>query len=238
MKAINAQKVFGTSVKVSRNLLGISQETLAERAALHRTYISDVERGGRNPSLKTILRLAQALEVPLSTLFPAELEYWKNPGSRDEDLNRHRVDILLVEDNADDVEMTLHSFKLARFANRIHVVSDGPEALDYLFCRGEYKQRSPGQGPQLILLDLSLPKLSGLEVLRLIKADDRTSQLPVVILTSSSAKADIAECRRLGAIAFITKPVNWQDFGVAIKKFDLNWALLKPTAARPAAVPA
>jgi len=234
---MNPQKVFGASVKVSRSLLGISQETLAERAALHRTYISDVECGSRNPSLKTIIRIAHALEVSISSLFPSELEHFKNQSARTEQFGRNFVDILLVEDNVDDVEMTRHSFKLARFANRIHVVADGQEALDYLFCRDKYTQRSPAQGPQLILLDLSLPKVSGLEVLRVIKADQRTREMPVVILTASSANADIAECRRLGAIAFIIKPLNWQEFGVAMKKFNLNWVLMELPEAVLAAAP-
>ncbi len=215
----------------------MSQETLAERAGLHRTYISDLECGTRNPSLKTIIRLAHALEVSISTLFPAELENWKSLGPGSAVVDQKFVDILLVEDNADDVEMTLHSFKLARFANRIHVVSDGQEALDYLFGRAKYKPRRLAQGPQLILLDLSLPKISGIEVLRLIKADPRTSQLPVMILTGSNANAHIAECRRLGAVAFITKPLNWQEFGAVVKKFNLNWVLLNPPEAALAAVP-
>ncbi len=215
----------------------MSQETLAERAELHRTYISDVECGSRNPSLKTIVRLAHALEVPISTLVPAELGHWKSNGLQGPALNYGIVDILLVEDSADDVEMTLDSFKQARFSNRIHVVSDGVEALDYLLCRKKYAERSFAQGPQLILLDLSLPKLSGLEVLRHIKADNRTRAMPVVILTASNSNADITECRELGAIAFITKPLNWQVFGGAMKKFNLNWVLMKqpetPTTASP-----
>jgi two-component system response regulator len=186
--------------------------------------------------LKTIIRLAHALEVSISTLFPVELEHWKSNGPGNDARDGNLVDILFVEDNADDVELTLKSFKLARFANRIHVVADGQEALDYLFCREKYKQRSPAQGPQLILLDLSLPKLSGLDVLRFIKADQRTSKMPVVVLSASSANVDIIECRRLGAIAFITKPLNWQEFGVAVRKFNLNWVLMRlPEAARAAA---
>ena len=217
--------------------MGISQETLAERADLHRTYISDLERGQRNPSLKTILRLAHALEVSISTLFPAGLEHWKTHGAFTAGLDQACVDILLVEDNADDAEMTLQSFHQARFANRVHLVPDGQEALDYLFCENKYAQRSHEQGPKLILLDLSLPKLSGLEVLRLIKADKRTRETPVIILTASKANADIAECRRLGALAFITKPLDWQEFGMAMKKFNLNWVLMKLPAVPAPAVP-
>jgi len=223
---LDAQKQFGASVKVARDLLGITQETLAERANLHRTYISDVECGTRNPSLKTIIRLAQALEVSISTLFPAELEHWKSIGLGREARARNLVDILLVEDDVDDVEMTLQSFRLARFANRIHVVSDGEEALDYLFCQNKHAQRSVGQGLQLILLDLRLPRVSGLEVLRRIKEDSRTCKMAVVILSSSSSNLDLAECRRLGAAAFVNKPLEWHGFGAAMRKLSLNWVLM------------
>ena len=234
MQTYNPQRLFGTSVKVSRNQLGISQEILAERSKLHRTYISDVERGARNPSLKTILRLAQALEVSVSTLFPAALQHWRPNDPRGSDLGPHSVDILLVEDNADDVELTLHAFKQARFANRIHVALDGDEALNYLFCHEPFAQRQLAEGPQLILLDLSLPTLSGLEVLRLIKGDPRTAHMPVVVLTGSNALADIAECRRLGAVTYITKPLDWHGFGAAIKQINLSWVLLQPPESLPA----
>ena len=228
MKIIDVQKVFGNSVRVSRNLLGLSQEELAERSTLHRTYISDLERGQRNPSLSTILRLAHALEISVSTLFPAELEHWKNKSAATADPEQHFVDILLVEDDPDDVEMTLHSFKRAQFANRVHVVADGVEALDYVFGRAKYANLPSASRPQLILLDLSLPKLSGLEVLQQIKADKRTANIPVVLLTGSSSTKDIAACQQLGAIAYITKPVSWTGFGQAINKYNLNWVLMKP----------
>lgn len=230
MKVIDEQKIFGTSVKVLRNLLGISQEALAERSQLHRTYISDVERGARNPSLKTIIRLAHALEVSISTLFPAELHHWKTKGYREEDQAESFVDILLVEDNPLDVKLTMAAFKNARFANRTHVVSDGVEALDYLFCRDKYSGRILSVGPQVILLDLSLPKLSGFEVLRQLKADPRTATMPVVVLTGSRDHEDMARCRRLGVTTYITKPFDWTGFGMAIKKIDLHWVLLKPPA--------
>ncbi len=231
MKEIDAQKVFGTSVKVSRKLLGISQETLAERAELHRTYISDVERGARNPSLKTIIRLADALEVSIATLFPEALKHWKTSGPRGGEKSESFVEILLVEDQPSDVKLTLHAFKKGRIANRVHVVTDGWEALDYLFCRKNYATRTPAERPLVVLLDLSLPGLSGLEVLRTIKADKRTATVHVIILSGSGDEANIAECRRVGASGYIVKPVDWRGFGSAVKKLDLNWVLLKPPAA-------
>lgn len=227
MPKIDVKKVFGTSVRGWRNLLGISQEELAERANLHRTYVSDIERGARNLSLESIERLARALEISVSSLFPQpELKNGRTITANGN--GRDLVDILLVEDNADDVELTLHAFKKARFTNRVHVVSDGAEALDYLFSRGKYAARQTTERPHVVLLDLKLPKVSGLEVLRRIKADKRTSMIPVVILTISDDNYDIAECRRLGAENYIVKPVDFQRLSQATPQLNLNWVLLKP----------
>jgi CheY-like chemotaxis protein/DNA-binding XRE family transcriptional regulator len=228
MNIINPQKIFGESVKASRNLLGISQETLAERSELHRTYISDVERGSRNPTLKTILRLAAALEVSVSTLMPPGLAMENGKAPLSVDPERDCVDILLVEDEADDVELTLRAFEKARFANRVDVVSDGQVALDYLFFRNEFAHRKPAKRLQVILLDLSLPKMSGLEVLSVIKADKRTQAMPVVVLTGSNDIMHIAACEQLGVISYINKPFDWQGFGTAVKKLNLDWLLLNP----------
>ena len=217
--------MFGEAVRGWRKLLGISQEELAERADLHRTYVSDVERGTRNLSLESIERLARALEISVSALFP-------QPGVQNEGAGGGHagdlIDILLVEDNADDVELTLRAFKKSRFANRIHVVNDGAEALDYVFCRGRYARRRLKSNLQMILLDLNLPKVSGLEVLRRIKADKRTRQIPVVILTISDDHYDVTECRRLGAENYIVKPVDFQSLSQATPELNLNWVLLKP----------
>lgn len=224
MPAINAKKSFGCSVKAWRNQRGISQGELAERADLHRTYISDVERGARNISLESITKLAYALTVSVSALFPEELL----PGKSSTISDRNLGSVLLIEDNPDDVELTRRAFKQARFTNRVHVVRDGAEALDYLFCRGKYSSRPLGEPPQIILLDLNLPKVSGLEVLRRIKADKRTWQIPVAILTASQNIAEIAECRRLGAEQYVVKPVNLQRLSLITPQLDLEWALLKP----------
>jgi len=223
---IDAKKTFGTSVRAWRNRLGISQEKLAERAQLHPTYISSVECGARNVSLENIERLARALEISVSALFPQPERAVKTNGTKD------LVDILLVEDNVDDVAMTLRAFKKARFTNRIHVVNNGADALDYFFCRGDYAHRSMENRPQVILLDLNLPKVSGLEVLRRIKADRRTRTIPVVILTISENDYDIDECRRLGADNYIIKPVDFQNLTRATPRLNLDWALVKPAEAK------
>jgi two-component system response regulator len=134
--------------------------------------------------------------------------------------------ILLVEDNPDDEELTLRALRNARVCNEIHVVRDGAEALEYLFCEGAYAGRDPSGPPQVVLLDLRLPKVSGLEVLRSVRADPRTRQQPVVVLTSSDMERDIAQAYELGANSFVTKPVAIEDFTNAVKQVGLYWLLI------------
>lgn len=225
--------MFGASVRGWRNQLGLSQEELAERANLHRTYVSDVERGSRNISLENIERLASALNVSVSALFPqSNLAVGRNVTGENGGHDQNLVEVLLVEDNPDDVELTLHAFEKACFANRVHVVTDGAQALDYVFCQGEYARRRVGGHPQVILLDLDLPKISGIEVLSRIKADKRTSMVPVLILTVSDDSYDISECRRLGADNYIVKPVNFQRLSQATPGLNFQWALLKSPVSR------
>jgi CheY-like chemotaxis protein len=228
----DVKKVFGTSVRGWRNLLGISQEELAERADLHRTYVSDIERGARNLSLESIERLACALKISIAALFP-QPELHKGRTSAGNGHGKALVDILLVEDNADDVELTLTAFRKARFTNRVQVVNNGAEALDYIFCRGQHAGRPAEEHLQVVLLDLNLPKVSGLEVLRRIRADKRTRLMPVVILTVSQDDCDMAECRRLGADNYIVKPVDFQRLSQSTPRLNLEWALLKSPEAKP-----
>jgi CheY-like chemotaxis protein/DNA-binding XRE family transcriptional regulator len=223
--------MFGAAVRVRRNQLGFSQEKLAEMAQLHRTYVSDVERGVRNVSLESIERLAQALKISVSTLFPRpELPGGKKVNGDNPSIDL--MDILLVEDNLNDVELTMHAFKKARLNNRVHVVNDGAKALDFVFCRGEYARGRAEARLLLILLDLRLPRVSGLDVLRRLKADKRTQKIPVVILTVSQDVGDVEECIRLGAQNYIVKPVDFQRFSRATPQLNLNWALLKPPESR------
>ena len=223
---IDIKKQFGAAVRLRRDRLGISQEELAGRAGLHRTYISDVERGARNLSLESIHRLAAALEVPVSLLFAArdETSLDRPAASLSPD---ELVDILIVEDSADDAELTMSALKKVRVTNRIYVVHDGVAALDFLFCKGEFAHLKRRDRPQMILLDLRLPKIDGLEVLRQIKADPRTRTIPVVVLTVSGHDRDVAASQRLGAEAYIVKPVDFQNLSGITPQLSLQWALLK-----------
>lgn len=134
--------------------------------------------------------------------------------------------ILLVEDNADDEELTLRALAKSNILNRVVVARDGVEALDYLFGRGEHATRSTSDGPQVVLLDLKLPKLDGLEVLRRLRAESRTRRLPVVILTSSAEEQDIIRGYDLGANSYIRKPVDFTQFVEAVRQLGLYWLVL------------
>jgi len=134
--------------------------------------------------------------------------------------------ILLVEDNDDDVELTLRALRRNRVANRVDVVRDGAEALDYLFATGTYAKRDARDIPQLVLLDLKLPKVGGLEVLERLRGDPRTKRLPVVILTSSNVESDLARSYDLGANSYIRKPVDFTQFMEAVNQLGLYWLVL------------
>ncbi|MEO8701354.1 MAG: response regulator [Kofleriaceae bacterium] len=141
--------------------------------------------------------------------------------------------ILLVEDNPSDEKLTLRAFKKAGIANEIVVVRDGAEALDYVFGTGVHAGRDLTQLPSIVLLDLKLPRIEGLEVLRRIRADDRTKLLPVVILTSSKEEEDIARSYSLGANAYVRKPVEFSEFVEAAKTLGLFWLLLNEPPPEP-----
>lgn len=136
------------------------------------------------------------------------------------------IEILLVEDNPHDLELTLHAFRENHVANQLQVARDGAEALDFLFCTGVHAHRRPEDRPRVILLDLKLPKVDGLEVLRAIKADPRTRTIPVVVLTSSREERDIVESYHLGVNSYIVKPVDFEQFTEAVRSLGLYWLLL------------
>ncbi len=136
------------------------------------------------------------------------------------------IDILLVEDNPNDVELTLRALKKHKLANRIFVAEDGAEALDILFARGKYANREKCVLPKVVLLDLKLPKVSGLEVLKEIKTNPRTKKIPVVIVTSSREDPDIKEAYALGANSYVVKPVDFEQFFEAMNNLGLYWLLV------------
>jgi two-component system response regulator len=136
------------------------------------------------------------------------------------------IDILLVEDNPEDVELTLRAFRKNNLSNSIHVVRDGEEALECLFGTGRYEDRSPCSQTRMILLDLKLPKVDGLEVLQRCKSDPRTSTIPVIVLTSSREERDIVESYKLGVNSYIVKPVDFHQFTDAVRQLGLYWMVL------------
>jgi two-component system, response regulator len=138
-------------------------------------------------------------------------------------MNSGELDILLVEDNQDDMDLFLHVLRREKLANKIFVTRDGEEALDFLFCRGTFSQRTFEHPPKLILLDLKLPKVDGLEVLKLVKSDPRTKVVPVVIMTSSKEERDLVASYNLGVNSYIQKPVDFDQFRETVKSVGLYW---------------
>lgn len=136
------------------------------------------------------------------------------------------VDVLLVEDNPDDATLTLRALRRQNLANRVFIVEDGAQALDFLFCRGAYADRDPRSPPKVVLLDLKLPKVDGLEVLEALKRDESTRTIPVVIVTSSKEDPDVRAAYALGANSYVVKPVDFEQFAQAMSQVGLYWLLV------------
>jgi CheY-like chemotaxis protein len=141
-------------------------------------------------------------------------------------MSEDELDILLVEDNQDDSDLALHALRREKLANRIFVVRDSAEALDFLFCRGAFAHRSLDCPPKLVLLDLKLPKVDGLEVLAQIKGDPRTRNIPAVIMTSSKEERDLITSYHLGVNSYIQKPVDFEQFRNTVKQVGLYWLVI------------
>jgi CheY-like chemotaxis protein len=135
------------------------------------------------------------------------------------------IEVLLVEDNQDDLDMALRSLRQANLTSQIQVVRDGAEALNFIFCRDAFAGRKFENPPKVILLDLKLPKIDGMEVLKRIKSDPRTKMIPVVILTSSQEQRDVVESYNLGVNSYIVKPVNFEQFAAAVQELGMYWLL-------------
>jgi len=138
-------------------------------------------------------------------------------------MNPNEVDILLVDDSQDDVDLTLHSLRTENLANRVFIARDGEEALDFLFCSGPHTQRSFEQPPKLVLLDLKLPKVDGMQVLKQVKGDPRTKTIPVVMMTSSREERDMLNGYNLGVNSYLQKPVDFDQFRKMVKLLGLYW---------------
>ena len=136
-----------------------------------------------------------------------------------------QLEILLVEDNPEDAEMTMRALRKRNLANLLHWVKDGEEALDYLFCRGQYAGRDPARPPKLVLLDIKMPKVDGIEVLRQVKGSAALKSVPVVVMTSSNEERDVVESYRLGVNSYIVKPVAFEAFLDTVSKIGLYWVL-------------
>jgi two-component system response regulator len=141
-------------------------------------------------------------------------------------MNNNNVQILLAEDNMNDAEITIRALKKNNLANKLIHVKDGAEALDFVFAQGKYSDRKADDMPSVIVLDLKMPKVNGIEVLRRIKSDERTKKIPVVVLTSSKEDPDIQECYRLGVNSYVVKPVEFDQFVKAVSNFGLYWMIL------------
>ncbi len=141
----------------------------------------------------------------------------------------HEIEVLFIEDDESDAELTIRALKKNNLANKLVHLHDGAQALDFLFCRGEYASRNIENKPKVILLDLKMPKVNGIEVLQQIKADERTRKIPVVVLTSSKEDPDIEECYRLGVNSYVVKPVQFEEFIKAISKLGMYWLILNET---------
>jgi CheY-like chemotaxis protein len=220
MAVTDLRTLLGLAIKAQRASLCISQEELAYRAGLHQTYVSDVERGRRNPSLATVEKLARALELSMAALF----ERTAGNGAR------NLVEILLVEDDPSDIDLTQRAFRRGKIVNPLHVVTSGEAALEFVVGTNRNGDQIRGGKPLIILLDLNLPGMSGLEVLRRIKSDRRAASIPVIVLTGSSRARDITACREFGADKYIVKPVDFQNFSEMTPYFEMEWALLKGRA--------
>jgi CheY-like chemotaxis protein/DNA-binding XRE family transcriptional regulator len=225
-------RLLGLAVRAQRSRRGFSQEELAFRAGLHRTYITDIERGARNPSIASIAKLATALRLSLTDLFERAGSHQKGiqpeargAGSNRSLLDEQSADILLVEDDPDSAELAIRALRKCNFDNRIHLARDGVEACEFLF--GAQVERRKGKRPGVILLDLRLPKMDGVEVLRHIRSHSHTRAIPVVVLTASQDERDLEECLKLDVTDYIIKPMDFAKFSLTMPRLGFHWLLLK-----------
>ena len=220
---IDLQAWLGATVKTLRRHLGLTQEELAWRAKLHRTYIADIERGARNVTLRSMESLAKALQMTVGEL----LSNVSVPAPRSNPVTAPGEEILLVEDNEADAALTLRALRLGKLANPLRIVPHAEAAWEYLTGTGAEAPTGPRR-PALIVLDLNLPGISGVDFLRCIKADPDRRDIPVVVLTVSRHDRVILECNRLGVANYIVKPLSFADFVRVSPRLNLHLTLGAP----------
>jgi len=222
MDYVEMQKRFGLTLKGWRRRCGLSQEELAWRAGLHRSYVADIERGARNASLQSIEKLARALQISFSTFFEPFGDF---PGPGAIEKRKRPVEILLVSGAPAEIEAIVRAFRQARIKNHIHVVRDGAAALEYLGTAAAAAPLPLQKRPQVILLDLNGPQVGALEMLRRLKQDERERSIPVIVLTDSPDDPEVVESKRLGAEVSPAKPVDIQRFCALLPKRSYGWKL-------------
>lgn len=223
---------FGLVVKDLRRKKQLSQEELANRCGLHRTYITDIEHGTRNVSLKNISKIAHAVEESLHDLF-ARVERNSQQGVhligqtlQQDTINRPPIEILLVEDDQTFIDQIWHELNKGKIGNKVHVVRNGEEALEFLFSV-QSDENKLSSITRAIFLDLDLPTISGFEVLERIRKDKSTKDIPVVVLISSASGVDKDRCKKLGVEEYLTKPLNIDSLTVAMRRLGFRSLFLE-----------
>ena len=229
--SIELKSLFASAVRQRRHELGVTQEELAWRAGLHRTYLANVESGTRNLSLQSIGKLARGLDLSLTGLFERMEKSSKATASDgDYSLLAKPVDILLIDHSSASIEATLKAFQEAKFVNHVHVVHDAATVLDFLLSPRRGRASPTVVRPHLILLDLALPKGAGIKLLQRIRSDPRTGNIPIIALMTVRRDKEIEECQRLGVDEFILQPLSFRSLSEITPRLKLNWALLKESA--------
>jgi CheY-like chemotaxis protein/DNA-binding XRE family transcriptional regulator len=222
MDYADVQKRFGLALKGWRRKSNLSQEELAWRAGLHRSYVADIERGARNASLQSIEKLSRALQISFSTFFEPFGDF---PGPGYIERKNRPVEILLVGGDPAESDAILQAFRRANVQNQIHVARDATSALEYLWGPARPAEAPLQRSPRLVLLDLHTAKTGSMEVLRRLKQDERGRNIPVIVLTDSPARPEVLESKRLGAEVALAKPVDIQRFATVLPKVSCCWKL-------------
>jgi CheY-like chemotaxis protein/DNA-binding XRE family transcriptional regulator len=229
------QRRLGLAVCISRQHLGLTQEELAWRANLNRSYVADIERGARNVTLRTLATLAAALELTVENLIANTSNPLGAPAALGaEGISPGGGEILLVEDTATDAALVVRAFKRSKLTNRVNLVRDAEGGLAYLLGTGRYAKHRPSL-PSLILLDVNLPRMSGLEFLQRIKADEHLRSIPVVVLTVSRNDHIVFECAKLSVADYLVKPLEIESLVRLMPRLNLQLTIgAGPLVGRPA----